>query len=229
MPQPAQWILKGIAMADFTSIIDALVDLNAQDLERSITEALNRGVCADDILEKGLICAMDMVGEKMSKEELFIPEVMKAAKLMRQAIDTLRPLLGDGPRTAKGRVVIGTVKGDLHDIGKDLVALMLKSAGFQVCNLGVDVPAEKFLAAAREPGADIIALSALLTTTLSMMKETIDGFVRAGMRKDVIIIAGGAPVTRQFAEEIGADGFAPDAGSAVKLAKNLMEERHRNG
>ncbi len=174
------------------------------------------------MLSRGLIAGMDVVGERMEKEEMFIPEVLVAAKAMSAAVQILKPLLAEGDTGAQGRVVIGTVKGDLHDIGKNLVAMMLESAGLEVYNIGVDVAPEKFVNELKAKNANILALSALLTTTMPMMKETVAAVAKAGIRDQVKILVGGAPVTQAYATEIGADGYAPDAGSASKLAKSLL-------
>jgi 5-methyltetrahydrofolate--homocysteine methyltransferase len=166
---------------------------------------------------------MDIVGEKMENDELFIPEVLMAAKAMSAGLDILKPLMVGEDIITRGKVVIGTVKGDLHDIVKNLVAMMLESAGLEVHNLGADISPEDFLAAINEKKASLLCLSALLTTTMPMMKETIDLVVKNGIREQVKIMVGGAPVTQDFADSIGADGYAPDAGSAVKLAKALLQ------
>ena len=212
----------GGLMTDFKPIVEALVGLDQKKLNEVIQNALNSGAGAKKILDEGLIAGMDIVGEKMESEEMFIPEVLKAAKIMAAALETLKPLFAEGELTAKGKVVIGTVKGDLHDIGKDLVAMMLESAGFEIHNLGVDVPPEKFVDTVKEKNPEIVGLSALLTTTTSMMKETIDLLNEAGFKGRVKVMVGGAPVTQEFADEIGADGYAPDAGSAVRLAKSFI-------
>jgi len=209
-------------MTDFNEIIECLVNLDDSRLPALIKEALDKGSAPGDILNQGLIAAMDIVGERMENGEMFIPEVLMAAQAMSQGVDILKPLLGDDENTDKGRVVIGTVQGDLHDIGKNLVAMMMESAGLIVHNLGVDISPEDFVKEIKEKKADILCLSALLTTTMPMMKRTVDAIVESGLRDQVRIMVGGAPVTQGFAEEIGADVFAPDAGSAAKQAKALM-------
>jgi 5-methyltetrahydrofolate--homocysteine methyltransferase len=190
-------------------------------VENLVKTALKSDTPAIDILNKGLIAGMDIVGEKMENGDMFIPEVLMAAKVMAGCVTILKPLLGDeaGPGPS---VVIGTVKGDLHDIGKNLVAMMMESAGMTVYNLGVDIAPEDFVSQIKEKGAKIVCLSALLTTTMPYMKKTIDAIVEAGLRDQVKIMVGGAPVTQAFADEIGADGFAADAGSASKMAKALV-------
>jgi 5-methyltetrahydrofolate--homocysteine methyltransferase len=210
-------------MVDFKPIIDALIEGDESKLTALVREELNQGAAARKILDDGLIAGMDIVGEKMENDELFIPEVLMAAKAMSAGLDILKPLMVGEDIITRGKVVIGTVKGDLHDIGKNLVAMMLESAGLEVHNLGADISPEDFLAAINEKKASLLCLSALLTTTMPMMKETIDLVVKNGIREQVKIMVGGAPVTQDFADSIGADGYAPDAGSAVKLAKALLQ------
>ena len=208
-------------MFDSKPFIEALVAGNEQKLTGLVRQALDSDVSAGQILN-GLLAGMDVIGEKMENEDMFIPEVLMAARAMGKVLEILTPLLADGDRNAAGKVVIGTVKGDLHDIGKNLVAMMLESSGFQVSNLGVDITPEKFLAAIKNNGADLVCISALLTTTMPVMKKTIDAIVEAGLRQQVKILVGGAPVSEKYAKEIGADGYAPDAGSAVRVAKAIM-------
>ncbi len=209
-------------MADLNQITEALIACDANRVLQLVQQALDDGMSANDVLNKGLVAGMDVVGDKMENGDMFIPEVLMAAKTMSGALDVLKPMLGEGQSTAQGRALIGTVKGDLHDIGKNLVAMMLESTGMEVVNLGVDIAPEAFVAEIQSNNADILCLSALLTTTMPMMKETIDAIVESGLRDRIKIMVGGAPVTQAFAEEIGADGFAPDAGSAAKMAKALV-------
>lgn len=178
------------------------------------------GTDISTILNQGLIGAMDTVGEKFSAGELFLPEVLKAAQVMKAGLAILKPLLAGGKAQAKGTVVIGTVKGDLHDIGKNLVSMMLEGAGFEVIDLGVDVASEKFVQVAAEKKADVIALSALLTTTMPAMQATVTAIKKARLSSRTII--GGAPVTQSLADQIGADGYSPDAPGAVRLVKKLV-------
>ncbi len=208
-------------MADFNAMQDALVSCDQAKLETLVNSALAEDVPAIDILNNGLIAGMDIVGEKMENGDMFIPEVLMAAQAMGGCVGILKPLLGDEGSAQGASVVIGTVKGDLHDIGKNLVAMMMESAGMTVHNLGVDIAPEDFVAQIKEKDAKIVCLSALLTTTMPAMKQTIDAIVESGLRDQVKIMVGGAPVTQAFADEIGADGFAPDAGSASKMAKAL--------
>jgi 5-methyltetrahydrofolate--homocysteine methyltransferase len=207
---------------DSKPVIEALVAGNEQKLTGLVRQDLDSGIPAVQILNEGLLAGMDVIGEKMENEDMFIPEVLMAARAMGKVLEILTPLLADGERNAAGKVVIGTVKGDLHDIGKNLVAMMLESSGFQVSNLGVDITPEKFLAEIKDKCSDIVCISALLTTTMPVMKKTIDAIVEAGLRDRVKILVGGAPVSQKYADEIGADGYAPDAGSAVKVAKAIL-------
>lgn len=209
-------------MTDFNAMTDALVSCDSTKLTGLVNDALAQDTPAGDILNKGLIAGMDIVGEKMENGDMFIPEVLMAAKAMGDCVTILKPLLGEDESTTSANVIIGTVKGDLHDIGKNLVAMMMGSAGMEVHNLGVDIAPENFVAQIKEKNAQIVCLSALLTTTMPMMKQTVDAIVESGLRDQVKILVGGAPVTQAFADEIGADGFAADAGSASKLAKSFI-------
>ena len=208
-------------MTDFNAIQQALVACDKDKLVGLVNAALEQGEAAPEILNQGLIAGMDIVGERMEKGDMFIPEVLMAAKAMGECVAILKPMLGEGEATTGGSVIIGTVKGDLHDIGKNLVAMMMESAGLTVHNLGVDIDPADFIVQIKEKEARIVCLSALLTTTMPMMKQTVDAIVEAGLRDQVKIMVGGAPVTQAFSDEIGADGFAPDAGSAARLAKSL--------
>ncbi len=208
-------------MADYNQIQEALIQCDKDRLADLVKKALDESVPATDILNKGLIAGMDIVGEKMETGDMFIPEVLMAAQAMGECVAMLKPMLKEGETDSGGHVIIGTVKGDLHDIGKNLVAMMMESGGMTVHNLGVDIDPLEFVNQIKEKNARIICLSALLTTTMPMMKQTVDAIVEAGLRDQVKIMVGGAPVTQAFADEIGADGFAPDAGSAARLAKTL--------
>ncbi|MEZ4768453.1 MAG: corrinoid protein [Caldilineales bacterium] len=179
-----------------------------------------------EILARGLVAGMDIVGEDFRDGILFVPEVLMAAKAMKGAMEILRPLLTDAKDVQRqGTVVIGTVKGDIHDIGKNLVGMMLEGAGFEVINLGINVDADQFIAALREHNAELLGMSALLTTTMPYMRVVINRLVEEGMRKDVNVIVGGAPLTEAFAEDIGADRYCEDAAVAVETAKALMRIR----
>jgi 5-methyltetrahydrofolate--homocysteine methyltransferase len=209
-------------MFNFQAITDALIACDEDKVLDLVKNGLSQGVSAKDLLNQGLIAGMDVVGERMEKEEMFIPEVLMAAKAMSASVEFLKPQLAEGDVGTRGKVVIGTVKGDLHDIGKNLVAMMLESAGLEVYNIGVDVAPDKFVNEIKAKGANILALSALLTTTMPMMKETVAAVAKAGIRDKVKILVGGAPVSQAYANQIGADGYAPDAGSASKLAKSFL-------
>jgi len=212
-------------MFDSKSVMDALIAGDKSRLTGLVQNALEKGVAANEILNKGLIAGMDIVGEKMESGEMFIPEVLRSAKVMGAAVGILTPLLSSNDMAGKGKVIIGTVKGDLHDIGKNLVSMMIESSGFKVYDLGVDVSPEKFVEAIRNgENPEILCLSALLTTTMPMMKETIDAVAKSGLRDRIKIMVGGAPVTQKFADEISADGYATDAGAAAKLAKVLLQK-----
>ena len=169
-----------------------------------------------------MIKAMGEVGQRFQDGKAFVPQLLMAGRAMKGALELLKPLLQGSASTTIGKVVIGTVKGDLHDIGKNLVASMLEGCGFEVINIGIDIPAETFVAAVKEHKADILCMSALLTTTMTYMKEVIDALEAAGIRNDVKVMVGGAPVNKQFAEEIGADGYSDNANSAVAVAKELL-------
>lgn len=208
-------------MTDFNAMIDALVSCDAAKVKDLVNDALAQNTPAGEILNKGLIAGMDIVGEKMENGDMFIPEVLMSAKAMGECVAILKPLLGDDESITVATVIIGTVKGDLHDIGKNLVAMMMESAGLEVHNIGVDIAPENFVAMIKEKNASIVCLSALLTTTMPMMKQTVDAIVESGLRDQVKILVGGAPVTQSFSDEIGADGFAADAGAASKLAKSF--------
>lgn len=208
-------------MADFNAMQEALIASDQDKIIGMVNAALADGTTAVDILNKGLIAGMDIVGDKMENGDMFIPEVLMSAQTMAACLEILKPLLGEGESAESANVIIGTVKGDLHDIGKNLVSMMMESSGMNVHNLGVDIAPEEFVNQIKEKDAKIVCLSALLTTTMPMMKATIDAITEAGLRDKVKIMVGGAPVTQAFADEISADGFAADAGSAAKLAKAL--------
>ncbi len=209
-------------MATLQKITDTLLTGDADALNELVKTALDEKIEAKEVLSNALIPGMDIVGERMESGEMFIPEVLMAAQAMGGAVEILKPLLGQGEISAAGKIVIGTVQGDLHDIGKNLVSMMLESAGFEVIDLGVDVSPEKFVESASENNAHFIALSALLTTTMDSMRRIIDIVSEKGLRDKIKILVGGAPVNQNFADDIGADGYAPDAGSAARLAKSLL-------
>lgn len=201
-------------------IFNAVLAFDEATVISKTQEELDSGTDIDTILNDGLIRAMDEVGEQFSAGELFVPEMLMAAQAMKAGLALLKPHLGEGKSQSKGTVVIGTVKGDLHDIGKNLVAMMMEGAGFDVVDLGVDVDTDAFLKAAAEKKATVIALSALLTTTMPAMKNIVKAVQETGMTTKIII--GGAPVTQAFSDQIGADGYSADAPGAVKLAKSFI-------
>ena len=184
--------------------------------------ALNAGVDPEEVIQQGFIPAMEVVGDKFAAGKIYVPEMLLAARAMKAALDKVKPLLVGKEIKTLGKAVIGTVQGDMHDIGKNLVAMMLEGSGFEVIDLGVDALPDEFIDAVRDHQPDLIGLSALLTTTMNSMEETIQKLVAAGLRAGVKVLVGGAPVSRQFADEIGADGYAANAGEAVKLAKKLL-------
>ena len=211
-------------MADLEGMAAALIDGKRDEVAAKVKEAIDEGVAPGDILNDGLVAGMSVVGERFRKNIIYVPEVLIAARAMKAGMELLEPLLADAGVKPAGVVVIGTVKGDLHDIGKNLVAMMLEGAGFEVVDCGIDVPPEKFLEAVKEKGAQLVGMSALLTTTMPSMKTTVDALKEAGITDKVRTIIGGAPVTQSYADQIGADGYAPDAASAADRAKELMEE-----
>jgi len=203
------------------TIKQAVLEGDRQKVAELTAAALEEGTEPKEILDQALTPAMDIVGEEYERGDRYVPEMLISAEAMKGAMAKLRPLLADAGVEPRGRIVIGTVEGDLHDIGKDLVAMMLEGAGFEVINLGVEVSAESFVEAVRERKPGFIAMSALLTTTMTYMPMVIDTLKAAGLRSQVKVIIGGAPVTQAYADEIGADGYAPDAAAAVKLAVAL--------
>ena len=207
-------------MADFQAISEALQAGKADRTKELVQAAIDEGAAVADILEKGLIAGMSVIGDKFKKNEVYVPEVLIAARAMNAGMSLLEPLLVEAGVKEKGRVVIGTVKGDLHDIGKNLVAMMLKGGGYKVIDVGIDVDPSKFVESAKSGSAQVIALSALLTTTMPQMENVIKAVKESGLSVKVMI--GGAPVTQKYADEIGADGYAPDAASAVDLAQQLV-------
>jgi len=190
--------------------------------EEIVKDALANNVPAIEILNNGLIAAMSVIGDKFSEGEVYIPDVLIAARAMQMSMDMLKPHLSNEKPAFKGTVVIGTVKGDLHDIGKNLVKYMLQGGGFNVIDLGNDVSPEKFADAVRTHKPGIVAMSALLTTTMTSMKDIVEGLVETGLRDEVKVMIGGAPVTQDFADRIKADGYAKDAGSAIHKAGELL-------
>ncbi|MCG8333655.1 MAG: corrinoid protein [Proteobacteria bacterium] len=209
-------------MFDKQKLIDAVVEGEESQVTDLVKSSLEQGIAASAILNEGLIAAMDLVGELMEEEEIFIPEVLMAAKAMSAGVEIIKPLLGEDSQLVNGKVVIGTVQGDLHDIGKNLVAMMIEGSGVEVENLGVNVSVDAFIDSVKNNNANVVCMSALLTTTMPIMQQTIEALESNGLRDKVKVLVGGASVTQSFADQIGADGYAPDAGAAAKLVKSML-------
>jgi len=203
-------------------ITDKIDTGDAEGVAELTEQAVSQNIPAEEILNQGLVAGMNIVSEKFKNNEVFIPEVLISAKAMKAGMAIIRPLLAKANIEPRGKVVIGTIQGDLHDIGKNIVAMLLEGAGFEVIDLGADVQIEKFVEQAEKENADIVGMSALLTTTMVNMGPVIEGLVKAGKKEKVRIMIGGAPVTQAFADNIKADGYAPDASTAVDLAVKLM-------
>ncbi len=210
-------------MSDTAELYDAILKGNAKKAEEVTKAALAAGVDPGELVQKYMIPAMDEVGKRFECNDYFVPELLIAARAMKTSLALIAPHLARAGAEPAGRVVIGTVQGDLHDIGKNLVASMLEGGGFQVVDLGVDVPPQKFVEAAKQKEGTIVALSALLTTTMTMMKAVIEALAKAGVRDKTRVMIGGAPITQQYADEIGADGYGDNASSAVSLARKLVK------
>ncbi len=209
-------------MSDFKALAESIIK---GDIKTAVTEtqkALDAGSDVRDIIDNGLIATMDEVGDRFSKGLIFVPQMLRSAKTMQECMKVLEPFFKEGDVTSKGKVLIGTVKGDLHDIGKNLVSMMMEGAGFTITDLGVDVSPDSFVQKAKEVEPDIVAMSALLSTTMPSMPKTIEALQKAGIRAKVKVMIGGAPVTEKYAHEIKADSYASDAGSAVSKAKELL-------
>lgn len=209
-------------MFNMEAISSALVNLDNTKLTELVNEALKQGISPQQIISEGLSEGMNIIGSKMETGKIFIPEVLMAARYMKGCLDTLNPLLSEGALKSEGTVIIGTVEGDSHDIGKNIVAAVLGGAGFKVHDIGVNVPPARFAQEGEDKNADFIGASALLTSVLPAMKKTIDVIDKSGLRGRVKVIVGGAPVTSSFADEIGADGYAPNAGAALNMLKKLL-------
>ena len=203
-------------------IYEAVLEGNAKGAQAGVKAALDAGIDPDTVLKQGLITAMGEVGRLFEENEYFVPEMLVAARAMQAGLAILKPRLADAGASSAGKVVVATVKGDLHDIGKNLVAMMLEGNGFEVIDLGTDASPDKFVKAVAEHQPQLIGMSALLTTTMPSMNATIKALQEAGLRDKVKVMIGGAPVTDAYARQIGADGYSPDASSAVRLAKSLM-------
>ena len=209
-------------MATYREIADAVKSGNRKSVQALVQEMIDAGSKAEEILNQGLVVGMNELGEAFSKNEVFVPEVLIAARAMKAGTALIKPMLMAENVQSLGTVAIGTVQGDLHDIGKNLVGMMLEGAGFTVVDLGTDVAPEQFVAAVKEQGVNVIGMSALLTTTMTNMKAVIDLLNEQGLRGQVKVMIGGAPITQEFADEIGADGYSSDAASAAVLAKKLV-------
>jgi 5-methyltetrahydrofolate--homocysteine methyltransferase len=209
-------------MAKFQDLADSIIAGDNVKSKEITQKLVDEGVDAQEILNEGLIPGMNVVGKKFKANEMYIPEVLIAARAMHAAMDIIKPLLTKTGAISKGTVLIGTVQGDLHDIGKNLVGMMLEGGGFDVVDVGVDVPTEKFVEEIKKAKAKVLGLSALLTTTMPGMKDVIEALKKDGDTKDVKVMVGGAPLTQEYADQIGANGYAPDASSAVDLAEELL-------
>lgn len=209
-------------MVDFNEISESLQRGDAEKVKELVKQALEEKVIPRDILENGLISGMNVIGVKFKNNEVYVPEVLIAARAMHAGMDVLRPKLVETGVKDIGKFVIGTVKGDLHDIGKNLVKMMLEGAGFEVIDLGVDISTDKFVEAVKEHQPNVLGMSALLTTTMVNMPEVIKALESAGLRNQVKVMIGGAPITQNYADQIGADAYSPDAASAVEDAKSFI-------
>ena len=209
-------------MANFENLLESVISGNAKQVNSQVQNFIDAGVSPLDIINQGLVAGMNVVGARFKAGDMYVPEVLMSAKAMATGIEMVRPLIGDKDMPSFGKVAVGTVKGDLHDIGKNLVGMLLESSGFTVVNLGVDIDAAKFVQAVKEQNIQIIGLSALLTTTMMAMKDVVDLLIEEGLRDKVKVIVGGAPISQDFSDKIGADGFAPDAAAAVDLCKKLL-------
>jgi 5-methyltetrahydrofolate--homocysteine methyltransferase len=209
-------------MANFEELAAAVLDGDAEKVSELVKSLLDKNIEPIDIINKGLLTGMNEVGARFKENEMFVPEVLMAASAMSTGVGLLKDKLGSVEMPTAGSVVIGTVEGDLHDIGKNLVAMMMESCGLKVYNIGVDITPEQFVESVKKYQPDIVAMSALLTTTMINMESTIEALKEAGVRDQVKVIIGGAPISKEFADKIGADGYAPDAASATDLCKKLL-------
>lgn len=210
-------------MTVFEKIADEVQKGNSEAVQTLVNEALSQEIPAEPIMNEGLVRGMNIVSEKFKNNECFIPEVLVSAKAMTVGLGILKPLLAEKNVKPLGRAVIGTIQGDLHDIGKNIVGMLLQGAGFEIIDLGADVHVDRFVDSAKNENADLVGMSALLTTTMINMKTVIDGLREAGIRDQVKVIIGGAPVTQAYADQIGADGYATDAATGVDVAKKLLD------
>lgn len=211
-------------MTIFEKIADEVQKGNSESVEALVNEALSQEIPADTIMDDGLVEGMNIISEKFKNNECFIPEVLVSAKAMTVGLGILKPLLAEKNVKPLGKVVIGTIQGDLHDIGKNIISMLLQGAGFELIDLGADVHVDRFVESAKDENADLVGMSALLTTTMLNMKTVIEGLKEAGIRESVKVIIGGAPVTQAYADQIGADGYAADAATGVDVAKKLLDK-----
>lgn len=210
-------------MSKVKEISNAVLSGKVKVIPGLVEEAIKEGDNPTDILNEGMIGAMDIVGKRFTNGELFVPEMLVAARAMKKGVESLKPYLSGDDTSLSGKVIMGTVAGDLHDIGKNLVAMMIESAGFEIVDLGVDVSKEKFVKAVKDnPDCKIVGISALLTTTMPAMQETVEALINAGCKDQVKIMVGGAPITSEFAKQIGADAYTADAASAAQVAKSFV-------
>lgn len=209
-------------MASLEDLSKSVISGNVEKVKKLTRALIDESVAPLDIINQGLIAGMGIVGARFKNGEMFVPEVLVAAKSMNAGIELVKPLIADQDMPSVGKVLLGTVKGDLHDIGKNLVGMMLESRGYTVINAGIDVSPEKFVQMIKEHKPNVLAMSALLTTTMLHMKDTIELMKEEGVKDQVAVIVGGAPISQDFADEVGADGFAPDAASAVDLCNRLL-------
>jgi len=209
-------------MSDFDSLAQIVINGDFGGAKSLTQKMIDNGVDPLDIINQGLMTGMNVVGVRFKAGDMYVPEVMMSARAMSTGIELVKPLIADKDMPTAGKVVIGTVKGDLHDIGKKLVVMMMESAGFEIIDIGVDIDPATFVKAVKEHNPQVIGMSALLTTTMLSMKDTIDALKKEGLRDSVKIIIGGAPITQGFADQIGADGYAPDAAAATELCRRLI-------
>ncbi|MDQ7095162.1 corrinoid protein [Desulfosporosinus sp. PR] len=211
-------------MENYAKLAESVIAGNEEQVKNQVREFIASGNAPVDIINQGLIAGMNVVGQRFKVGDMYVPEVLMCARSMNAGLEIVRPLLADSDAESSCKIIIGTVKGDLHDIGKNLVSMMMESGGLEVIDLGVDVSADDFIAAIEKHKPDILAMSALLTTTMPKMKEVIQALEEMGLRDKIKIIIGGAPVSQAFAQTIGADGYAPDAASATELCKSLFAQ-----
>ncbi len=213
-------------MSDLEILYQSVIEGDASGVKEQVEACLSNGIKPEEILNDGMVSAMAEVGRLFEEGEYFVPEMLISARAMKTGLAILRPYLAQANVKSAGRVLIGTVQGDLHDIGKNLVAMMLEGAGFEVIDLGTDISPDGFVKAVQEKKGDMVAMSALLTTTMPHMKETIDALTDSGVRSSVKVMIGGAPITQKYANDIGADGFSADASRAVLVAKELLKKQN---